>query len=971
MQENRLSVIIVNWNTKGLLARCLDSLQGIPCEVIVVDNASIDGSAGVVKNARLIKNSDNIGFGAANNKALREIDTKYVLFLNTDVIITRDAVDKLLRFMDTHPDAALCTPSLLREDGSPQETYISFPGLFTELFGRLPHRAQKEPCKVDAIRGACMLGRRDIISKLGGFNERYFLFLEETDLCLRLKKNGYRVWYVPDAEVRHTGGGSAGKNKIDARIEYWRSRYIFFRENYSYLKYIFLNIGLLIKLILSIPGKKSILLLWHILGKPGDWGIAPGRTSAEFYLVDGVLIKENKSRKLLLAKDMYIKQYKSVIKKPWIREWRLINRVRQLDIPTVEPIAYGKGYIVTKRLDDVVTLHNLNNINFSERLILTKGLALFLKKLHKKGIYHGDLHAGNILVERRNGGFGFYITDLHRAKIKLYLSRRDIINNLVQLDKFFSIEVSKPARLRFLKYYGCRRYAREIAVKTEAACHRLWRKRDRLYLKKDKYGIRRENYIVNPMYKDIPSILEYVKEGHGEVIKEGRSCYLSRFNIPAIGGVVLKIYKRKRHGLRAWRGSWALITRGIRTPRPIAAGRNFIITEDIKDAVNLTIYSRNKTMPGKLPPFIKTLHDRGISPKDMKGSNILVDKDGGIYLIDLDHLRVKRRVSLNKRLYNINQIRRSTGLYCTCALPVRRILIVKPSSLGDIVQALPIAAILRRQFPESSISWVANSKYKDLLSLAPSIDRIISFERERWQNITGLIKFFRNIQKKNFDMVFDLQGLFRSGFITWISRAPLRIGFADAREFAWVFYNKRVHINKKHAQERYLALAGGGYEAEKLKIPKGWAWSGNKIHIVVNTGTRWPTKRWHRKRYAELINELNKRYDAEIVLIDNNTKTTLVELAGLLNTSDILITNDSGPMHLANLLGKPVVAIFGPTDPERTGPIGGENKILKADIPCSPCFKRDCKTLLCMDGIAVSDVLRAVEDVLQKKEAVV
>lgn len=1013
----KLSIIIVNWDTKDLLARCLDSVYTRGYEVIVIDNGSSDGSVSLVKErfpeVRLIQNSDNLGFAVANNKALGEARGEYVLFLNTDVILTEGAIEGLLEFMDNHPKAALCTPSLLREDGSQQEAYISFPTLATELFGRISLRKKRGPCRVESVRGACMMARRSVINKMGGFDERYFLFLEETDLCLRLHRGGYEVWYLPDVQVYHTGGGSAEKDRIGARIEYWRSRYIFFRKNYSWFRYILLNLGLSIKLILdlilNIFGNKSriyrTILLWHILGKPGDWGIGSRPAIERVQPIDGVLIKENKSRRLLLCNNTYIKQYKSIFKRPWLVEWRLINRLRQLDIPTVRPIACGKRYLVTERLENIKTLHEFileDNINFNEKLILTKSLAGFLNKLHKKGIYHGDLHAGNILVERKNGGFGFYITDLHRARIKLYLSKRDIINNLVQLDKFFSIEVSKSTRLRFLKYYGYRRYAREIAIKTEFSCHKLWRKRDRLYLKKDKYGIWRGKYIVNPAYKDIPNILGYVKPGHGEVIKEGRSSYLSRFNIPGIGGVVLKIYKRKRHGLRSWCSSWSLITRGVRTPQPIAAGKNFIVTEDVKDAENLTIFSRKNEMPGKLPSYVKTLHDRGIFPRDMKGSNILIDKNKDIYLVDLDHIRIRRRIPLISRLYNVLQVKRSTGLSCLKALPVRRILIVKPSSLGDIIQALPVAGILRRQFPSSSVWWLANSNYTDLLRLVPSIDKIIPFERERWRYLRGLIKFFRNIRKLNFDMVLDPQGLFRSGFITWISGAPLRIGFGRAREFADLFYNKRIYTDRQHAQERYLALvedvSGALYEETELDIPIGvrnWADSiyGNaEVCIVINPGSRWATKRWYSNRYAELIDRLNSRYDAKIILIgdrddiaiandiknqisdsivDLTSKTTLVELTAILNRCDVLVTNDSGPMHLADFLGKPIVAIFGPTDPGKTGPIGQRNRIIKASVSCSPCFKKNCKELLCMDGIGVQDVLLAVEEVLQKQKVVV
>lgn len=1038
MQGTRVTVIIINWNTKELLARCLDTVCENDCEVIVVDNGSSDESVSIVKerfpNVRLILNSDNLGFATANNKALHEAHSEYILFLNTDVILNEGVLEEMIEFMDKHPMAGLCSPSLLRQDNSLQESYISFPNLFTELFGRFNYRHCKTPSKVQSIRGACMLARANAVKDIGGFSERYFLFLEETDLCMRLHKNGYEVWYLPAVKVYHTGGGSAGEEKTGARIEYWRSRYIFFREYYSHFQYILLNIGLFIKLalnlVLNILGSRfkvySTLILWHILGKPGDWGIGTWPLKEEPKPAGGILIKENKSRKLLLDNEMYIKQYKSIFKKPWIREWRLINRIRQLDIATVKPISCGKRYIVTKKLENVKTLHELissGEINFSEKMILTKYFAGFLNKLHKKGIYHGDLHAGNILVEKKNGSFSFYITDLHRARIKLYLSPKNIINNLVQLDKFFSVKVSPQTRLRFFKYYASgtrmerryKEYARKISIKTDDACHRLWQKRDRLYLKKDKYGIKgRYNgirYITNPVYNDIKiaNIMECAKTGYGEVIKDSRSSYLSRFSIPLIGSVVLKIYKkkgftnylkdyfRKKRAFKAWCGSWALVTRGIKTPIPILAGQmkgeSFIITKDIPDGENLTILTRKREISiDKLSSYIRTIHNRGIFPLDMKGSNVLADNNGNFYLIDLDHIIIKRKISLNKRLYNILQIKRSTGLSCFMAMPIRRILIVKPSSLGDIVQALPTAAVLRKQFPRASVWWLVNTNYVDLLKLVPSIDKIIPFEREHWWNLRRLINFFRNIHKLNFDMVLDLQGLFRSGFITGFTFAPIRIGFGEAREFAWVFYNNRIYTDKQHAQERYLALAGGKYEPLELNIPKSWAWDNDKIRIAINPGARWVTKRWLTCRYAELINELNKRYNAKIILIggkDDITvasdilsritsqvtnltgKISLVELTAILNECDVLITNDSGPMHLADYLGKPVVAIFGPTDPNKTGPVGLRSRAIRAHISCSPCFKRYCREPICMEDINLKEVLTALEDVLQKEKAVV
>lgn len=1051
--QNRLSVIIVNWNTKDLLKQCLSSLcentaRYLLGDVIVVDNGSIDGSVEMVRQnfpmVRLILNEENLGFAVSNNRALQVACGDYVLFLNTDVVIKKDAIEKLIDFMDTHPDCALCTPSLIRKDGSKQESYTTFPTIITELFGRLPQKNIKEPFKVQSIRGACMLARRDVINSIGGFNERYFLFLEETDLCLRLYKNGYSVWYVPNVEVVHTGGGSVERDPVGARIEYWRSRYIFFRQNYPFYKYILLSVGLWIKLFFNLLNinrfrQNLVIILWHILGKPGDWGIGlKGYVSNLPKGIDrGVIVKENRIRRLVLYNGEFIKIYKKryFFKKPWLREWRLINRVRQLDIPTIKPIAYGEGFLVTKKIDGVKTLHefvlqDLNRIDFRERLDLTRSLAGFIKKLHRKGIYHGDLHSGNILI----GKDGFYITDLHRARIKISLSRWNIINNLVQLDNFFSMNASPQKRLRFFKYYvlgtgmekDYRRYARVISRISEGARYRLWRKRDRQYLKKDKYGIRGRykgiDYILNPVYKDIDIglVFKYLRPGYGDVLKNSRSSYLSRYNIPGVGNVVVKINRQKRfinyikdifrnsRGFRAWCGSWALITRDVQTPEPIMAGErrrfgvllsSFIIVREVKDG---KVLSSGNFSRSDLEKFVRRIHDRGIFHPDMKASNIIVGEDGGFYLVDLDHIKIMRHVQLSKRLYNIRQIRKTIGFFPTGALPVKRILIVKPSSLGDIVQALPVASVIRREYPGANIWWLVNSRYVELLKLSPYIDRIIAFERARWgkwrrlwRTVFELSRFLIEIRRLHFDIVLDLQGLFRSGFITWFSGAPLRIGFGRARECSGLFYTNRIYTGGLHARERYLEVAKfiamPSQEIGQLDIPVekiDWAeriWGDNRIRIAINPGARWRTKRWGSTRYAELIDELSKKHMARIILVGDKDdisigddiehrvncsitnligRTTLTELVAILSRCSLLITNDSGPMHIADYMGKPIVAIFGPTDPKRTGPIGKDKKILKAKIHCSPCFKRYCRDPVCMGEITVNDVLGELNQIM-------
>ena len=1105
MKDKKVSVIIVNWNTEKLLGDCLSSLlkhvpAGVDYEVIVVDNGSSDASVQMIRSKfreiRLIRNEDNLGFAVANNKGIKESTGEYILFLNTDVVVGEDTIEKLTKFMETCADAGLCSPSLKDRNGSPQETGVSFPSLITEIFGRLRVSAHDIPHKVEAVRGACMFARREAIKKIGGFSEAYFLFLEETDLCLRLKKAGYSIWHVPDASVCHLGGGSAVK-KADARIEYWRARYKYFREHYPYWYYYIVSETLVAKLLLDWMANLlgtvcalgvnkrlfskfknySMVLLWHCLRRPGDWGIDSGniavlgalRVRSDF--IDWWnknnnqilnesgklrLLKENDSRKLCIFSDeAYIKFYKKsmIFNKPWVKEWRILNKMRQLDIPTIVPIAVGYKCLVTKKLNGVVSVHDFilseyNKMDLSARISFAKSFAGFISKIHRKGVCHDDLHAGNILLAAKDGRHEFYLTDLHRAKMRLFPYVNYRINNLVHLDKFFSVTVRPVDRLRFFKYYNLgnslgvdyKKYARVIAEKTQAACFDLWQKRDRLYLKKNKYGkkgkLNGASYILNSFYADVSPefLIDNFLNEKGEIIKNSRSSFVSRISLPNGERAVLKIYRQKKFvnylkdcfrdskGFRAWRGHWAFITRRINAPVPICAGelgicgvvkKSFIVTKEVDDCVNLTIYSRNNRIGDgddfvkDLSRAIRTMHDRGLFPCDMKGSNILVSKSENVYVfsfIDLEHLKIKRRPKLSDRLYNYLQIKKSTGISCVGALPIKRILIVKPSSFGDIVQSIPIAGILKRAFPGAVIYWLANREYVEFIQCYPAIDKVIAFERKKWarpacvlQTISELLVFFKKIRDRKFDIVFDLQGLFRSGLITCLSGASVRVGFANARECAPMFYTDKVCPETINSKERYLAQVryivgnvempvGVGLRVpdESVRFVDNLLLGSKKKIIAINPGGRWETKRWPMEKYATLIDRLQKDHDVKIVLLgDKNDamiaeqlmdlskgeainfagKTTLRELTALLAKCSFLITNDSGPMHLADHLGIPLVAIFGPTDPRKTGPVGEKSVIVRGRETCSPCFKRRCGNLKCMESVSVDDVIKAIKTI--------
>ncbi len=250
--EIDVSVIIVNWNTKDLLKNCLNSvyqtIHDLTFEIIVVDNASSDGSLEMLQQnfpeVILIGNQENRGFGAANNQAFAVMKGKYALLLNTDALLTPDAVKRLWAFGEANNEAAIVCGQLLNADGSKQNSIASFPSLLTlaantslleYLFPqKFPSKRYEHagPVEVDSAIGACMMIRKKALDEVGVFDERYFFFFEETDLAYAMHKSGWKTYHIPDAYIYHLQGQSIGGN-VRSRIEFYRSRYKFFSKWYS------------------------------------------------------------------------------------------------------------------------------------------------------------------------------------------------------------------------------------------------------------------------------------------------------------------------------------------------------------------------------------------------------------------------------------------------------------------------------------------------------------------------------------------------------------------------------------------------------------------------------------------------------------------------------------------------------------------------------------------------------------------
>jgi lipopolysaccharide heptosyltransferase I len=307
-----------------------------------------------------------------------------------------------------------------------------------------------------------------------------------------------------------------------------------------------------------------------------------------------------------------------------------------------------------------------------------------------------------------------------------------------------------------------------------------------------------------------------------------------------------------------------------------------------------------------------------------------------------------------------------------------RILIVKPSSLGDVVHALPTVARIRAKYPDAHIAWLINDTFAPLLQRCPLINEIIPFPRHSYTKLPG---FFQRLRSARYHLVVDLQGLFRSGIFSVVTGAPRRIGLSDSREGARLFHNEVVRVPRSHAVDRYLKAADYlGCPLSPVEFPLGLPHeesAGPKL-IAVNPSARWKTKLWGDDKFAELIRRLPRERvvltgsaaDAErcerIAQGARNLagKTSLLELAGLYRQCAVLITNDTGPMHIAAAVGAPVVAIFGPTDPALTGPYGKKHIVLRAGVDCSPCLQDSCRhqpPMECMEKVTVEQVLAAAQ----------
>jgi GT2 family glycosyltransferase len=254
----KLSIVIICWNDLKVIKDCLSSIYkettGIEFEIIVSDNASADGSIEYVRenfpDVRVVSNGGNLGFAKGNNAGIRVARGDYVLILNPDTIIHGRALEKLVAFADQRPDGAAFGCRVLNPDGSDQGPAVPLPTLLGSLLAafclRWPGRISKALLadeypgwdgqterEIGRQSGCCILVRRDLLTRLNGFDERFFYHCEETDLCCRIWKSGWKVLFCPKAEITHIGGQSVGRFPIRFALETYRSRYRYFYKHFG------------------------------------------------------------------------------------------------------------------------------------------------------------------------------------------------------------------------------------------------------------------------------------------------------------------------------------------------------------------------------------------------------------------------------------------------------------------------------------------------------------------------------------------------------------------------------------------------------------------------------------------------------------------------------------------------------------------------------------------------------------------
>jgi len=348
----------------------------------------------------------------------------------------------------------------------------------------------------------------------------------------------------------------------------------------------------------------------------------------------------------------------------------------------------------------------------------------------------------------------------------------------------------------------------------------------------------------------------------------------------------------------------------------------------------------------------------------------------------------------------------------------QKILVLRLSAVGDVIRTLPAVKALKEHAPSASVTWIVEEPSQAFLESQPEVDSVILFPRKRWtkgikslgtvwQTIGEMREFIAGLRKRKFDVVLDFHGILKSGLLSFLSGSSKRIGYdrSSTKEWNCLFSNVKVKLPKEKMsrfERNFALLRGMGLEVKdinySLHIPphdreyvasflKSSATSLKRPLIAIHPGTSMKAffKRWPPDQYARLADRLVRELSASVLftwgagelesvegirremgepsLLGPKTET-LTQLAEVYRQCDLYVGGDTGPMHIASLMGIPAVVIYGPTDPVENEPFGRHIKIRK-EVGCSPCHNYPCRELLCVKAISADEVFKATKEILR------
>lgn len=339
---------------------------------------------------------------------------------------------------------------------------------------------------------------------------------------------------------------------------------------------------------------------------------------------------------------------------------------------------------------------------------------------------------------------------------------------------------------------------------------------------------------------------------------------------------------------------------------------------------------------------------------------------------------------------------------------MKNILIVKLSAIGDCVHALPVSHAIKETYPDAHLTWVVEPPAYELLTMNPCIDELIVFEKKKFKSIGGFLANYgplkRKIQQRRYDAVLDLQGLFKSAAIARLGQAPLKLGMCNMREFSDRISRPVIGAHAHgHIVERYLDVARAiGCRVDRVAFPlevpereqdlarqvfsQAGASMGNP-YVVLAVGANWPNKRWPEEYFAQLGDWLYEKRLIPVIVgsgaVDEQRaaeicarteipplnlvgRTNFKQLTYILQNAQLVVGGDTGLVHLAAGIGRPVVMLMGPTDAVRNGPYGQQENAIEADRPCRHCWQRACpKKIDCLEVISVQQAKEKAASLLR------